>query len=183
MRPLTYKSDLGDKEVWQHAKETIFDLWQKALPMLINCPYNQSYLLYALRYLREKPMKSSMRPCRYSLERPVLTFILSVQGEYLKLSVEVTVGSRVIIVQHKPHFFIFDEQIGYCYQMRSIQDDVLLNWMVDNNNQITVLKDDFEEFDNEIISRLASSYQVFFSASSKKRFDYDYELVKDKLEA
>ncbi|HEK20060.1 MAG: hypothetical protein C0191_00045 [Mucilaginibacter sp.] len=183
MRPLTYKSDLGDKELWQQAKETIFDLWQKALPLLINCPYNQSYLLYALRYLREKPMKGSMKPCRYCLERPVLTFILSTHGEYLKLSVEVTVGSRVILVQHKPHFFILDEQTGYCYLIRSIQDDVLLNWMVDNNNQITVLKDDFVEFDNDIISKLASSYPVFFSDRSKKRFDYNYELVKDKLES
>ncbi|MFD1255907.1 hypothetical protein ACFQ3S_03790 [Mucilaginibacter terrae] len=60
MRPLTYKSELRDEPVWCEAKATIFTLWKKALPLLTDNPYNHTYLLYWLKYLREKPTKSFM---------------------------------------------------------------------------------------------------------------------------
>lgn len=56
------------------------------------------------------------------------------------------IGSQMIAVEHKPHFFTHDEQTSNCYMMNNIQDDSLLNWMLDNKNKITVLKEDFAEF-------------------------------------
>ncbi|QJD97709.1 hypothetical protein HH214_18430 [Mucilaginibacter robiniae] len=181
MRPLTYKSDAGDKQLWRQAEEAILSLWQKALLLLVDCPYNHSYLLYHFRYLREKPAKRFMRPCRYSLERPSLRFLLTIHRDYLKLSVEVTVGSRVVPVAHKPHLFIFDEEAGYCHLMSSMEDDELLNWMLDHGNRITALTENFEEFDNDVLGKLAARHPVFFSDRNKSRLAYDRNVVKAKI--
>lgn len=133
-----------NSEIWQRTKQEIFELWQKALPLLADYPYNQSYHLYWLKYLREKPLKMFMRDCRYSMERPTLTFQLTFHKDHFSLSVNVIVGSKAIIVDHKPHLFVFDEQSHTCFLMNSIQDDDLLIWMMDNNNKITILKEHFE---------------------------------------
>jgi len=181
MRPLTYKNESRDCQVWNEAKATIFTLWQKALSLLVDFPYNHTYLLYWLRYLREKPTKFFMQPCRYSLEQPSLSFMLTFHKDRFNLSVEVIIGSQVIIVEHKPHFFILDEQIGNCYMMKSIQDDNLLNWMLNNKNKVTTLKEDFEEFNADYLTTLAECYPVFFADKPGNRVAYDYQLLKTRL--
>jgi hypothetical protein len=167
-----------DSKVWRDAKQTVFELWQNALPLLADYPYNQSYHLYWLKYLREKPLKMFMRDCRYSLERPSLTFQLSFHKDYFTFSVAVIVGSKAITVDHKPHLFVFDEQSHSCFLMRSIQDDDLLIWMLENGNKITILKEHFEEFDQSFLKALGDSYKVFYIGRSGVRLNYDYSLVK-----
>lgn len=174
MRPLTYKNESRD---WNETKATIFTLWQKALPLLVDFPYNHIYLLYWLRYLREKPTKFFMQVCRYSLEQPSLSFMLTFHKDRFNLSVEVIIGSQVIAVEHKPHFFIHDEQTGNCYMMNNIQDDSLLNWMLDNKNIITVLKEDFTEFNENFLMGLAERYPIFFADKPGNRTAYDYNLL------
>jgi len=181
MRPLTYKSEPRDQQVWQEAKATIFALWQKALPLLVSYPYNHTYLLYWFRYLREKPTKLFMQGCRYSLERPFLSFLLTFRKDRFNLSAEVIIGSSIITVEHKPHFFIFDEKTGHCYMMNSIQDDSLLNWMLDNKNKVTILKEDFVEFNEDYLTNLAECYPLFFADKPGNRLAYDYNLLKTRL--
>lgn len=110
MRPLTYKNESQDWRVWSKPKATIFTLWKKALPLLVDCPYNHTYLLYWLRYLREKPTKFFMQPSKYILERPSLSFMLIFHKDRFNLSLGVIIGSQIITVEHKPHFFIHDER-------------------------------------------------------------------------
>jgi hypothetical protein len=170
-----------DSKAWRDVKQTVFELWQNALPLLADYPYNQSYHLYWLKYLREKPLKMFMRDCRYSLERPSLTFQLSYHKDYFTFSVAVIVGSKAIAVDHKPHLFVFDEQSHSCFLMRNIQDDDLLIWMIDNNNKITILKEHFEEFDQSFLKALGDSYMVFYIARAGVRLNYDYTLIKADL--
>lgn len=177
VKPLSIAENRS-REAWENAKLTIFEMWQQILPLLINHPYNQSYHLYWLKYLRERPMKMFMRDCRYSLERPTLTFNLTHHKDYFNLSVDVIVGSKVIQLAHKPHFFVFDEETRTVFLMNSLQDDELLIWMMDNKNKITVLEEHFEEFDKNFLIQLSDCYSVFFSDRSSKRFAYDYNLVK-----
>lgn len=129
--------------LWREAKQTIFELWKKALPILADYPYNQSYHLYWSKYLRERPMKMFMMDSIYSLERPSLAFQLTYHKDYFNLSVKVLVGSKTISIDHKPHLFVFDDQTHTCFLMNSIQDDELLIWMMDNKKKITVIKERF----------------------------------------
>ena len=122
-----------------------------------------------------------MQACRYSLERPSLSFSLTFYKDRFNLSVEVIIGSKIIAVTQKPHFFIIDEQTGTCYLMNSIQDDGLLNWMLDSKNKITVLKEDFDEFNENFLMGLAECYPIFFADKRGSRTAYDYNLLKSKL--
>ncbi|TFF29708.1 hypothetical protein [Mucilaginibacter psychrotolerans] len=137
IKPLSIAEN-HSKKTWEAAKQTIFETWQSILPLLIDYPYNQSYHLYWLKHLRERPMKMFMRDCRYSLERPFLAFDLTYRKEYFNLSVNVIVGSKLIPVTHKPNLFVFDEETHTAFLMNSIQDDELLIWMMDNKNKLTV---------------------------------------------
>ncbi|MEP6846763.1 MAG: hypothetical protein ABI861_12200 [Panacibacter sp.] len=180
VKPLSI-AEKRSKTKWQEAKYTIFELWKKALPILVDYPYNQSYHLCWMRYLRERPMKMFMRDCRYSLERPSLTFQLTYHKDYFNLSVSLIVGSHAITVDHKPHLFVFDDQTHTCFLMNSIQDDELLIWIMDNKNNITVLKEHFEEFDKSFLHPLNDHYAVFFSDRSGRRLGYDYNLIKAEV--
>lgn len=180
MKPYTTKWEMRDKVAWDKVKQTFFELWQKALPLLVNQPYNQTYYLYWFGYLKERPMKRVMTDCRYSLERPSLIFLLSFHKDHFNLSVEVIVGSEIIAVKLKPHLFVFDENSKTCYLMNSIQDDDLLIWMLDNKNKITVLKNDFAEFNSNFLADLSESYSVFV-LDRGLRIGYDYQRVRNSL--
>lgn len=170
-----------NRNTWTAAKQTVFELWQQVLPILANYPYNQSYHLWWLKYLRERPLKMYMRDCRYSLEVPSLTFDLTYHKEYFNLSVNVIVGSKIIPVTHKPHLFVFDEETHTAFLMNSIQDDELVIWMIDNKNKLTISTDHFKEFDENFLSQLSEKYVVFFFDRSSKRVSYDYNLVKTMI--
>jgi len=86
--------------------------------------------------------------------------MLTFHKDRFNLSVEVIIGSQIITVEHKPHFFIQDGQTGNHWMMNSIKDDSLLNWMLDNKNKITVLKEDFAEFNEDFLKNLAECYPV-----------------------
>jgi hypothetical protein len=180
VRPLS-TAEIRNKTTWKEAKQTICELWKQALPILADYPYNQSYHLYWLKYLRERPMKMFMRDCRYSLERPSLAFQLTYHKDYFNLSVNVLVGSQAISIDHKPHLFVFDDQTHTCFLMNSIQDDELLIWMMNNQNKITVIKEHFREFDKNFLGQLNDHYTVFFSDRSGKQFGYDYNLIKTEV--
>ncbi|MDN3584500.1 hypothetical protein QWZ17_26740 [Mucilaginibacter flavus] len=177
VKPLSIAEN-RNRKTWKEAKQTVFELWQKILPVLANYPYNQSYYLWWLKYLRERPMKMFMRGCRYSLERPTLAFDLTYHKEYFTLTINVIVGSKAITVDHKPHLFVFDEETHTGFLMNSIQDDELLIWMMDNKNEITVLAEHFSEFDRDFLGQLSEKYVVFFSDRLGKRVSYNYNLVK-----
>jgi len=107
--------------------------------------------------------------------------MLTFHKDRFNLSVEVIIGSRIITVEHKPHFFIFDKQTGHCYMMNSILDDSLLNWMLDNKNKVTILKEDFAEFNEDYLANLAECYPIFFADKPGTRLVYDYNLLKTRL--
>lgn len=75
IKPLTSKRATRNQQVWTDTKQTIFELWQEALPLLKDYPYNRSYYLYWLNYLSGRPKKAYLRDCRYSQERPSLIFL------------------------------------------------------------------------------------------------------------
>ncbi|PAW93918.1 hypothetical protein CKK33_10600 [Mucilaginibacter sp. MD40] len=177
VRPLSLAEN-RDWTAWDSTKHIVFKMWQEILPLLIDYPYNQSYHLYWLKYLRERPMKTLMQGCRYSLERPSLTFNLTYHKHYFTLMVDIIIGSKAIKVEHKPHLFVFDEETNTCFLMNTLQDDELLIWMTDNNNKITILAEHFHEFDKDFLRQLSDKYSVFFSERSGKRIAYDCNLVK-----
>jgi len=123
-----------------------------------------------------------MRDCNYSLERPVLSFLLKFHQDHFSLTAIVSVNGNALKFDYKPHLFVFDEITGLCYLMASVQDDDLLMWMLSNNRRLTVLKEHFVEFHDTFLAKLNSCYTVSFTdPMSKKTVPYSFELVTDQI--
>jgi hypothetical protein len=163
-------------------KHDILVLWEKVIPLLLHEQYNYKDNIYWLRFLKDKPRKAEISDCRYSLERPVLSFILKFHQHHFSLAVVVSVNGTPLKFNYKPHLFVFDEMTELCYLMPSVQDDDVLMWMLSYNNRLTILKGHFKEFHNEFMEKLNSCYTVLFTdTQTKKSIPYDFDTVCDEL--
>lgn len=165
-----------------NAKQALLTLWQQAIPLLLNEQYNYAYYTYWLKYLKDKPRKADMQYCRYSLERPVLSFVLKFHQDHFSLTAIVSVNGKPLKFKYKPHLFVFDDITKLCYLMPSVQDDNLLMWMLSGNNKLTVLKAHFREFHDTFLAKISSFYLVLYTdPKSKKAVPYSFELISDEI--
>ena len=164
------------------SKKRMLTLWEQALPLLLKEEYNYRYYTYWLKYLKRKPRKANTQDCKYSLERPVLSFLLKFHHDHFSLTAIVSVNGNALKFDYKPQLFVFDRITGLCFLMASVQDDDLLMWMLSNNRRLTILKEHFVEFHDTFLAKLNSCYLVSFSdPMSKKIFPYSFELVTDQI--
>lgn len=163
-------------------KQTILKLWEQAIPLLLNEKYNYAYYTYWLKYLKDKPRKTDMRDCRYSLEKPVLSFSLKFHQDHFSFAAIVSVNGTPLKFNYKPHLFVFDDTTELCYLMPSVQDDNLLMWVLSHNKRLTVLKEHFTEFHNTFLEKVSSYYTVSFTdPKSKKTVPYSFEIISDQI--
>ncbi len=165
-----------------NAKQAIFALWHQAIPLLLNEKYNYRYYTYWLKYLKDKPRKADMRDCKYSLESPVLSFLLKFHQDHFSFVAVVSVNGSPLQFDYKPHFFVFDDKTGLCYLMPSVQDDDLLMWVLSNNKRLTVLKTHFKEFHDTFLAKVSSFYPVLFvDPKSQKAVPYNFETIFNEI--
>jgi hypothetical protein len=163
-------------------KHEMLTLWEQAIPLLLNEKYNFRYYTYWLKYLKEKPRKGDIKDCSYSLERPVLSFVLKFHQDHFSLAAVVSIDGKPLKFDYKPHLFVFDEITKLCYLMPSVQDDDLLMWILTYNNRLTILKKHFKEFHSSFLERLSSCYPVFFiQPSTKKGVPYRFEMISNEI--
>jgi len=172
----------GKKKEAAKAKHEMLNLWERAIPLLLNEKYNYCYYTYWLKYLKDKPRKADMRNCRYSIERPTLSFILKFHQDHFSFVAVVTVNGRPLKFKFKPHLFVFDDTTELCYLMPSVQDDDLLMWVLSNNKRLTVLKEHFKEFHDTFLNKVSSFYPVLFiDPKSQKAVPYGFEMISNEI--
>ena len=172
----------GKNHEMVETKQAMLTLWEQVIPLLLNEKYNYRYYTYWLKYLKDKPRKTDMRDCIYSLERPVLSFLLKFHQDHFSLTAIVSINGNALKFDYKPHLFVFDDITGLCYLMATVQDDNLLMWMLSNNGRLTVMKEHFVEFHNTFLAKLNSCYTVSFSdAVAKKIVPYNFEIITDQI--
>jgi hypothetical protein len=172
--------DLPDEEKraeLPNAKQAILILWQQAIPLLLNEKYNYRYYTYWLKYLKDKPRKADMKDCKYSLESPVLSFVLKFHQDHFSFVAMVSVNGSPLQFDYKPHFFVFDAKTELCYLMPSVQDDDLLMWVLSNNKRLTILKEHFTEFHDTFLNKVSLCYDVIFQNNSGVKIKYVFENV------
>jgi hypothetical protein len=182
LKRINSSSGEGKNHEMVEAKQAMLTLWEQVIPLLLNEKYNYRYYTYWLRYLKDKPRKTDMRDCKYSLERPVLSFLLKFHQDHFSLKAIVSVNGNALKFDYKPHLFVFDDITGLCYLMATVQDDNLLMWMLSNNRRLTVMKEHFIEFHDTFLAKLNTCYTVSFTDPiSKKTVPYSFELVTDQI--
>lgn len=163
-------------------KANMLALWEQAIPLLLNEKYNYGYYTYWLKYLRDKPRKADIRDCRYSLERPVLSFALKYHQDHFSLAAVLSIDGNPLKFDYKPHLFVFEETTELCYLMASVQDDNLLMWLLANNNRLTILKEHFNEFHERLLAMVSAYYTVLFTdPKSKKIVPYSFDIVSNAI--
>ncbi len=170
------------KERVAEAKRAMFSLWEQAIPLLLNEKYNHAYYTYWLQYLKDKPRKAEMQDCRYSLERPVLSFVLKFHQDHFSLTAVLSVDGNLLKFDYKPHLFVFDQTTELCYLMTSVQDDELLMWVMAHNKRLTILKEHFTEFHDTFLNKVSSYYPVLFvDPQSKKLVPFSFEMIVNEI--
>jgi hypothetical protein len=163
-------------------KEDLLSLWEQAISLLLKEKYVYGYYTYWLRYLKDKPRKADIRDCKFSLERPVLSFVLKFHQDHFSLTALASVNGNTLKFNHKPHLFVFDETTELWYLMPTVQDDDLLMWMLSYNNRLTILKEHFTEFQNMFLEKLSLCYTVLFTdPTSKKAVPYSSEMISNDI--
>ncbi len=172
----------GKKQEAAKAKQEMLNLWERAIPLLLNEKYNYCYYTYWLKYLKDKPRKADMRGCQYSLERPVLSFILKFHQDHFSFVAMVSVNGQPLKFNYKPHLFVFDDTTELCYLMPSVQGDDLLMWVLSDNKRLTVLKEHFKEFHDTFLAEVSSYYPVLFiDPESQKPVPYSFEMISNGI--
>ncbi|MDQ1138643.1 hypothetical protein [Pedobacter agri] len=77
-------------------KMKIFELFNKALPMLSIEPFTHYLFTYGLRNIQKRPMKKDMQVARFSGEVPRLIFLLRDKGDYYELKLRFKVKGKVL---------------------------------------------------------------------------------------
>lgn len=78
-------------------KRKIFELFNKAVPMLSSEPLTHYMFTYGMRNVQKRPMKKDMQVARFSGEIPRLNFLLSDKGEYYELKLRFKVKGKIFL--------------------------------------------------------------------------------------
>ncbi|HEX4372286.1 MAG TPA: hypothetical protein VHZ50_03180, partial [Puia sp.] len=155
------------------------------LPLLVQEKFCCAYYLYWLKFLNQKPRNSYLRVCKFSEDKPVLSFVLKFYGDYFLLFAEIHVNGELLKTNDwskKSPIVLFDEKNGLCYLMQSVQDDDLYWWMLTTNSRLTILKEHFIEFHHTFLEQISICYNVNYVNRSGKKQNYLFnEVLKEAL--
>jgi hypothetical protein len=162
-------------------KQEMFELWHIALPLIVTERYTYRYHTFWFKYLKEKPRKSNMYPCKFGQVVPVLSFILRLHKDHFSMIPVIAINGKVMNIKFKPHLFVFDEETDTTYLMPSIKDDELLKWIKAVNSRLTILKEHFEEFYHRLLHKVSLVYEVFYINKSGVKTTFSFDAVKKEI--
>lgn len=160
-------------------KAAVLLLWEKAMPLLALEPYTCAYMPIRLRFRGGKAgiQKREIKPCRFSILRPELYFVLKEQKDHYYLSAALALNGAAFPFDCKTQLFAMDKA-GCCYLMTTGDADDLLNWVYASNNRLTVLKEHFILFEDNLLRQLSKHYTVYIHHTGKgKPVLYTYQNV------
>lgn len=147
--------------------ETAFSHWMKLLPLLLKQPYIYAYFLFGVRELKKRPKKTRIQKIKLSALVPVLKFVLLDKGAYYQLHMQVWIQGKEIkscstaitfFIQVKENFYVFS----------SLRDAAIAECIRESGGCITVFKEHFAAFEQEILQPLQQKYPVEIVLSKRR---------------
>jgi len=160
-----YKDDaskLAEKrEQNQYNFNKLFELWQKALPLLSGRLYTHYSYTYGMRNVKGKPRRSSMIPCSFDSETPEICFLWRDKGDYYKLELRLQIAGKIHQLQYgyNTAFFamLFYNPRRYAL-LNSVIDSELLSFFQKSHFQLLVLKRHYDGDFKDFVDRLKLIY-------------------------
>jgi hypothetical protein len=159
---------------------SLFHLWEKALLLLSEKDF--IYLYYAhLKFLKQKPRKLDMLSCILHYERPQIKLKINRNEDLYKLTVIVTINNKVVHYKNEGLSFLLwvQNKQYHFYLLSSIKNAIILEWICDEGNSITVFKPHYATFRDGLLKQLSEYYPVEFVHGPEKEFndmDNTYQL-------
>jgi hypothetical protein len=153
--PGTIKENL---EVGISELEGVFSLWKEVLPQIKHQPFIFRTRHWLWRMLKQKPRKMDSYPVRLSDQAPSVQFELVDKKEYYKLQLTVMINGAVLQQYDTCRLFIFYKE--WVYMLGSLRDAAIVEFMSEIGGCLTIFKENFDEFEEQILFQLSEAYFV-----------------------
>ncbi|MFB0496029.1 hypothetical protein ABID99_002266 [Mucilaginibacter sp. OAE612] len=157
--------DCSKDKLSQSQMVEILELWKQAIPLIKTQPYVKGSYSFGMRNLPEKPGKKDIQDFKIDKGTLSISFFLKEHEDFFTLEPTIYVYEKDITASFcKFPFFIVDPLRPSYYHFHlvdNIQDDTVLEWFTLGGNKLTVLKHDFEEFNNKFLVKIREHYVVY----------------------
>ncbi|MBI2283099.1 MAG: hypothetical protein HYU71_05275 [Bacteroidetes bacterium] len=138
----------------------VFEAWHKMMTLLKEQSFVYSYFLYRTEeFKKDRPAKGRTRQIQIASETPELHFVLTDQGAFYQLTMEVLVkGEPLTDYEADTTFFI--SQGLTIYLLSSLRDAAIAQWMDCSGGMMTVFKEHFSQFEQAILAPIRQHYKV-----------------------
>jgi len=141
----------------------LFKLWNKALPLLMQQRFTHYCYTYGMRNVTGKPVMRDMKLVEFSMEVPVLSFVLKDEGDYYELQLKLKVkGKSLHFNTDKPGLFLVcDRGRPYLWYLLEAEMDYKLVWFFSRVNfRVQVPKGYYKDFFEGFVEGIERWYVV-----------------------
>lgn len=145
-----------------------FHNWQDILPIISREKYIYHFHIARIRYyINQKPMPKYIHEIQIFDEAVDLLFTLKNKGNYYQLSLSFTTKGKIISNPEIKGLFFISNNDKKHYMLSSIQDVVFAHWMSKHTFMMSVFKENFEDFEKDILVTIEKRYTVIKKRASK----------------
>ena len=110
--------------------QSLHELWQQALPILSGQTFLYQYYSFRLKFVRQRPIKQYMLPCKIFQVRPIISLQIKEYEDYYNIQLKLTVDGKTIPYKEKDNSFLLwirrREEHIYLWDLKQA---ALLEWM------------------------------------------------------
>lgn len=141
-------------------RRRIFESWQQMMRLLESQSYTYAYWIFRIKELTQgRPKKQSIHPVSIGLTSPVIGFCLADCGCFFQLRLEIYVDEiQITEFDNSIPFLILSDKRIYLY--KSLKDATVAQWMHHFEGKITVFKEHFSAFKEEILNLIREHYPI-----------------------
>ncbi|SFA57791.1 hypothetical protein SAMN04488511_1183 [Pedobacter suwonensis] len=141
----------------------LLKLWNKALPLLMQQRFTHYFYTYGMRNVTGKPVMRDMKLVEFSMEVPVLSFVLKDEGDYYELELKIKVKGKLLHLNTDQSglFLVCDSANPYLWYLLEAEMDYKLVWFFSKVNfKVQVIKGYYREFFEGFVERVEKWYEV-----------------------
>ena len=141
----------------------LLKLWNKALPLLMQQRFTHYFYSYGMRNVVGKPVMRDMKLVEFSMEVPVLSFVLKDEGDYYELQLKLKVKGKLLHMNTDKSslFLVCDRVKPYLWYLLEAEMDYKLVWFFSRVNfRVQVPKGYYKDFFEGYVEGIARWYEV-----------------------
>lgn len=144
---------------WEDKLDAVFNAWKKLFPLLQKQAFVYSYYLYGVRELKNRPAKKRIKRITLSELLPSLRFTLTDKGAFYQFQMQVWVNGKELS-KYDAGVTLFILQQQTLYMLPSLRDAAISEWLHRSGGWITVFKEHFTQFEENVLTPLRESYTI-----------------------